>query len=93
MMLFALVTAAIALSVPGIVLAVRALPWVARQVDAGIKPWACDVCSCFWITGALCALAVPFDPWLGLCAGPAYTVALLVLSHMERPTAPPPPLE
>lgn len=91
MTLALLVTAAIALTVPGFVLAVRALPWVSRQVEAGIKPWACDICMCFWSTGAL-ALAVA--AWLGgelvLCAGPAYTVALIVISHMERPTTPPP---
>lgn len=85
-----LTTLAVALSVPGIVLAVRALPWVARKVDAGVKPWACDICSCFWITGALALAAGARDPWLVLCAGPAYTGSLLLLSHMERPLNPPP---
>lgn len=90
-----LVTLAIAFSVPGIVLAVRALPWVARQVDAGVKPWACDVCSCFWITGALALWAAAFrgDPMFLLVAGPAYTLAMLVLSVMQRPTTLPPPPE
>lgn len=95
-MLYLLVTSAIALTVPGFVLAVRSLPWVARQVDAGVKPWACDVCACFWATALLstCAAAAGEDWRLALCAGPAYTVALGVLSHLERPTTfPPPPMD
>ena len=90
-----LMTLAIALSVPGVVLALRALPWVARKVEAGIKPWACDVCSCFWITGALVLWAASFrgDPMFLLSAGPAYTVAMLVLAMMQQPTSLPPPPE
>lgn len=97
MLLFAFITAAMALTVPGAVLAVRALPPVQRLVDAGVKPWACDVCSCFWITGLLGvgAAAVLRDPWMLVCCGPAYTVAMILLSHMERPAPlpPPPPME
>lgn len=92
MILFAFIVAVIALSVPGIVLAVRALPPVQRLVDAGVKPWACDVCSCFWITGLLAFLtACALHDWMMiLVAGPAYTVAMIVLSHMERPAPLPP---
>lgn len=92
MLLALIVTAAIALTVPGMVLAIRALPWVARKVEAGIKPWACDICSCFWLTGALVgAVAVGLQQlWPLLTAGPAYTVAMIVLSFMERPITVPP---
>lgn len=87
MLPFLIATLAIALTVPGFVLAVRALPWVARKVEAGVKPWACDVCSCFWSTAIFTLVAVPFvgDARTLLCAGPAYTVALWVLSKLEQP--------
>lgn len=78
--------AIVALTVPGFVLAVRALPPVDRRVLAGQKPWACDVCMCFWATG-LWTLVVAFvfkDPRLLLAAGPAYTVAMVVLGWMTR---------
>lgn len=89
-MTYLLVTAVIAFTVPGMVFAIRALPWVSRMVDAGIKPWVCDVCMSFWLTGGLALAAVMRDPTLILCAGPAYTLAMLVLSFMERPSPPPP---
>lgn len=88
------VAVAIAFSVPGIVLAIRALPWVARKVEAGIKPWACDVCSCFWITAMLVVGACSIWRFEALLtAGPAYTVAMLVLAKMQQPTSLPPPPE
>lgn len=95
MILYLLAYAAVAITVPGFVFAVRALPWVARQVDAAVKPWACDICMGFWSTGifSLVAVALSRDPWMLLVAGPAYTTALLVLSFLERPTGAPPPLE
>jgi hypothetical protein len=88
-MIYLLVASAIALTVPGFVLAVRALPWVEARVLDGVKPWACDVCSCFWATAlfATCAAGAASDWRLALCAGPAYTIALVVLSHLERPVA------
>jgi len=91
-MIYLLVASAIALTVPGFVLAVRALPWVEARVLDGVKPWACDVCSCFWATAlfATCAAGAASDWRLALCAGPAYTVSLVVLSHLERPTTFPP---
>lgn len=96
MLLLATIALAIALSVPGIVLAVRALPPVARLVDAGVKPWACDVCSCFWITGflAVCGALALHDATVLLCCGPAYTVAMLILARLQQPSSaplPPPP--
>jgi hypothetical protein len=89
MILALLITAAVALTVPGFVLAVRALAPVAKLVEAGTKPWACDVCMCFWSTALLatCTGAAAGDWRLALCAGPAYTIALVVLSHLERPVA------
>lgn len=93
-------TVIIALTVPGFVLAVRALPAVDRRALAGQKPWACDICMCFWSTG-LWALVVAFvlkDPRLVLACGPAYTGAMMLLKRMTA--APPggpmleaPPLE
>jgi hypothetical protein len=93
MLPFIYATFAIALTVPGFVLAVRALPWVARKVEEGVKPWACDVCSCFWSTALFALVAVPFvgDARALLCAGPAYTLALWILGRLEQPTSYPPP--
>lgn len=87
------VTAAVAFTVPGFVLAVRALPWVSRKVDAGIKPWACDVCMSFWGTALFSVLAstVTREPLHLLAAGPAYTIALLILARLEAPPIPLPP--
>jgi hypothetical protein len=87
------VAVAIAISVPGIVLAVRALPPVAVLVERGVKPWACDVCSCFWITALLVVCAMQYRFELALTAPPAYTLSMLLLSFMQRPTALPPPPE
>jgi hypothetical protein len=87
MILALLITAAVALTVPGFVSAVRALPFVAVHVDAGVKPWACDVCMCFWSTALFAVIAAAWlrEPLYAACAGPAYTLALVVLSHLERP--------
>lgn len=84
----------IGLTVPGFVRAVRMLPAVQSRVLAGVKPWACDVCMCFWSTAALASLAgAVFGPEHLFAAGPAYTVALYVLGRLEEPpTAPPPEL-
>lgn len=70
---------------PGIVLAVRALPPVARLVEAGVKPWACDVCSSFWTTALAVAIVVSVtnEARLLLAAGPAYTLALFVLARLQ----------
>lgn len=80
----------LALTVPGFVTAVRALPWVERRVLDGVKPWACDVCSCFWST----VLWAPFVylAWgaEGLFAAPpSYVASLVVLGFISRPSAPP----
>jgi len=79
----------VALTVPGFVRAIRALPRVDGWVMAGVKPWACDICMCFWSTGLwVSALAyLEADAHLLLAAGPAYTVALNVLEYMQRPPA------
>ncbi len=89
------VTVAIAIAVPGIVLAIRALPPITRLVERGVKPWACDICACFWITGALALWSAAFrgDAMFLLTAGPAYTFAMIVLAHMQQPTTLPPPPE
>jgi hypothetical protein len=82
----ALVAVLAGISVPGIVLAVRALPPVDRRVLAGQRPWACDVCMSFWATGVVAGLvALVFkDARLLLSAGPAYTIALGSLAWLTR---------
>lgn len=76
----------IALTVPGFVLAVRALPQVDALVLAGVKPWACDVCSCFWSTLIWALVALPIFGLEALwSAPPAYTVSLAVLGFLSRP--------
>jgi hypothetical protein len=80
----------LALTVPGFVVAVRALPWVEAKVLDGIKPWACDICACFWST----ILWAPFTylAWgpEGLFAvPPSYAASLWVLKHLTQPSAPP----
>lgn len=90
-------TLVVALTVPGFVLAVRALPAVDRRALSGQKPWACDVCMCFWSTAIwTVVVALVFkDARLLLAAGPAYTVSMLVLRVASAPLGegPMPPLE
>lgn len=69
----------------GFALALRALPFVGRWVEAGIKPWACDVCLGFWST---CLVALVY--WVATGAvlasvGPAYPVCLGVLRWLTEP--------
>lgn len=80
-------TAVVALTVPGFVRAVRALPFVDAWVMRGIKPWACDICMCFWSTGLwVSGIALLLrDGHVMLACGPAYTAALVVLEYMQRP--------
>lgn len=95
---FLIVTTLVALSVPGVVVAVRALPPVQRLVDRGVKPWACDICSCFWITALLVfglaaavALLGADRWWIALAvAPPAYTLSLLLLRVVQAPHSAPP---
>lgn len=86
-------SAFVAFSVPGIVSAIRALPWVSRKVDEGVKPWACDICSCFWITALVAPWCAAFEhDWrVAIVAAPGYTGALLVLRLLQQPAMPPPP--
>lgn len=83
----------IVLTVPGFVLAVRALPWVDAKVMAGVKPWACDICSCFWATILWGAIAGGVWGLDGLLATPpAYVGTLVLLGYLSRPMTPPPEL-
>lgn len=80
----------LALTVPGFVLAIRALPWVEKRVLAGVKPWACDICATFWST----VLWAPVVLWIfgpeGLIAAPpSYVASLVVLGYLSRPALPP----
>lgn len=89
----------VALTAPGFIVALRALPWAERQMMAGIRPWACDICMSFWTVAALCtALAGVFGWRYAVVAGPAYSVCLGVLGVLQRSLPPPmaeavPPLE
>lgn len=89
-----LVSFLVGTSVPGIVMAVRALPPIDRRVLAGQKPWACDICMCFWATGLVTlALAFAFDDRrLMLACGPAYTFAMWILTKLSEPPPFVPPL-
>jgi hypothetical protein len=83
----------VSLGIPGVVLAVRKLPGVDTKVLAGVKPWACDVCMCFWVGAILTleAAAVAWDLRVLAVAPPAYTLALLLLRVMQAPHGAPPP--
>lgn len=86
-------TVLVGLGIPGIVLAVRALPWVDARVLAGTKPWACDICMSFW-TGAvlvLGAVAVSREFVVFVVAPAAYTIALATLRVLQAPHGEPPP--
>lgn len=95
-MTFALITLAIALTVPGVVVALRALPPVARRVLDGQKPWACNICMTFWTTAiATEVAAAAVGDWRVVwLAGPAYTIALVLLERVVEaaPAAGPPDL-
>lgn len=93
--LFATV-AIVALTVPGFVRAVRAIPAIDRRALAGQKPWACDVCMCFWSTGiwTFVVSTVLQDRHLVLACGPAYTIAMWILAKTtEAPVGAMPTLE
>lgn len=73
----------------GFALALRALPVIRSWVDAGTKPWACDICLGFWST-CLVALVYWFATGAVLAAvGPAYPVCLAVLRWLTEPKSVP----
>lgn len=74
----------------GVVLALRALPWVQKAIMARTKPWACDICMGFWTTGILALGLGAYDMKLLLVAGPAYPFALWILRKLQEPAALPP---
>ena len=78
----------------GCTAAVRRLPPIDRRVQAAKKPWACDICMCFWTTVLLgtVAAAASQDPILVVCCGPAYPWSLWVLRKITDPVGPPPML-
>lgn len=90
-MIFFLSLVFISLTVPGFVLATRALPWVDEKVLEGVKPWACDICMSFWSTVLWGLIAAIFFGRDALAAAPpSYTIALALLGFMSRPSAAPP---
>jgi hypothetical protein len=92
---FTFVMAMVSIAVPGVVVAVRALPPVERLVMRGVKPWACDICSCFWVTaifvGGIALRAALREGWDGdwpsvlPVAAPSYTLSLLILRLVQAP--------
>lgn len=84
-----------AMTVPGVVVAVRALPPIEREVDELKKPWACDICMCFWSTAILVLFAamVLWRADVLLVAGPAYPLSMVYLRFVQAPPIPPPPAE
>lgn len=76
----------------GITVVLRSLSFIYRQIEAGKKPWVCDVCMSFWTTGFLgLGLATwQQDPWFLLVCGPAYPWAMWVLCKITDPRGPPP---
>lgn len=95
-MTYLLVTLAIAATTPGVITAVRALPWVQKRVELGVKPWACNICSTFWTTALVAEIsAIVMRDWHVLfLAGPAYTISLVVLERLvEAPPGGGPPPE
>lgn len=82
----------VSLTVPGFVQAVRKLPWVHEQVIAEVKPWACDICMCFWSTAIFTVpMLCIFGPTAIFAFGPAYTVSMYLYYVFAQPTSMPPP--
>ncbi len=78
----------------GLTVALRALPLIARQVEALRKPWVCDICMSFWTTALI---VVGLALWqhnveLVVVAGPAYPWAMWVLRVLTGPREGGPPL-
>ncbi len=87
-----LTCAFVALTAPGFIVALRALPTIERRMMAGLKPWACDVCMSFWTVATFTTIAagVLGDWRLLVIAGPAYTVCLGLLGPLQRSHTTPP---
>jgi hypothetical protein len=45
LLLWALITA---FTASGVVMLIRQIPWVDRQMMAGKKPWVCNLCMSWW---------------------------------------------
>ena len=73
----------VGLSAAGLVVALRALPFVQRLIREQKKPWACDVCMSFWCTGATAFVLLPLtEVW---AAAPGFAIALLTLRKLTEP--------
>lgn len=81
----------VALTAPGVIVAIRALPWVERKMMAGVKPWACDICMSFWTVAWLCSIAAALLGDWRFCftAGPAYSSVLWLLGQLQKSQPPP----
>lgn len=84
---------AIGSTAAGAVHAIRTLPPVARLVERGVKPWACDVCSAFWLTVFVGAPLGLLDLWWWFATPPAYALALWLTRFLGAPQGLPPPPE
>lgn len=85
------------LGAAGITLVLREQPHIARWNEAGIKPWACDLCMSFWTS--LTCLAVgsavreitwveAFMAWM-----PAFVVAFWVIQRVRPAPLGGPPID
>lgn len=82
--LFALLVAATSV---GAAVAVRQAPVIRRWNEDGVKPWACDLCMTFWLTGIVCAVGA-FLPdhdelWRLWCWMPAFAIAYPWLARIN----------
>lgn len=68
----------------GLIVALRAVPWVGKKLEAATKPWACDACMGFWTVGltVMLVVAATRDRALLFGAGPAYPLCLWVLRQV-----------
>lgn len=90
LLLFTLLVALSAAALPPVV---RALPWVQRQLEAGIKPWACDLCMSFWSTLAAGAVWWSIGHAPALAIWPAFVITYAIVRHNSGPLGPPPKFE
>ncbi len=70
----------------GTIVALREAPFVRDWNEAGIKPWACDLCMSFWMTLLIVVIGIfssnhPRPEWLGAWM-PAFTISYTWLTRV-----------
>ena len=72
---------------------IRAIPWVARAIDRGKKPWSCHACLVTWVGLLSLPLlygihGVPWKPWLATLGAAHFLLraswALRALAQREQ---------